>query len=143
MSHGTIDRTKSKQNGALKQALKSNIWNADRQDRTPWAGTAINCNQDYAMKRNADEASGVWGLMPPIGNDYLAANIINYKGLEKIGELTPKICPPKWPWPIDKKKAACGELIYKASCNSCQGIEFSQAHRDQPSPTPGLHQSRM
>ena len=98
------------------------LWNSDRQDRTQWAGTAINGNEEYALQRNAGEVSGVWGLMHPVGNDCLKVNSLNYEGLQKIATLTPKIGPPKWPWPIDKKKATRGELIYKASCNSCHGI---------------------
>jgi len=105
------------------------LWNADRQDRTQWAGTAINGNEEYALVRNAGETSGAWGLLFPVGNDYLKANSLNYEGIVKIGSLTPNIGPPKWAWPIDQKKAARGKLIYNArnSCNSCHGIQQGAA----------------
>jgi len=98
------------------------LWNADRQDLTQWAGTSVNGNHQYALQRNAVEASGVWSLMHPVNGNYLAVNTLNYPGLVKIGTLTPKIGPPKWPWRIDRAKASRGEFLYEVNCSSCHGV---------------------
>ena len=99
------------------------LWNADRQDRTQWAGTTVNGNQQYAMQRNAAEASGVWSYMHPVNGDYLAKNSLNYPGLVRIGTLTQKIGPPKWPWAVNKNKASLGEFLFRINCAECHGIK--------------------
>jgi hypothetical protein len=103
------------------------LWNSDRQDLTQWAGTTVNGNEEYAMSRNAGEVCGVFGLMHPVGGrpptDFLAENSVNYDGLAVIGDLTPKIGPPTYAWPIDEAKARRGGLIYELSCASCHGIQ--------------------
>lgn len=103
------------------------LWNSDKQDLTQWAGTAVNGNKQYAMSRNTGEVCGVFGVIHPVGGtpptDFLAENSVNYTGLAVIGDLTPKIGPPKYPWRIDTGKASLGGQLYQMNCASCHGIE--------------------
>lgn len=99
------------------------LWNADRQDLTQWAGTTVNGNKAFAMSRNATEACGVFGVMHPVGTDFLVANSLNYDGLDVIGDLTPKIGAPKWPWDVDYEKARQGSLIFANHCADCHGVQ--------------------
>ena len=103
------------------------LWNSDRQDLTQWAGTTVNGNAAYAMSRNATEACGVFGVMHPVGTDFLAGNSLNYDGLAVIGDLTPKIGTPKWPWQVDYGKARRGSTIFASNCASCHGVQPGQA----------------
>jgi Cytochrome C oxidase, cbb3-type, subunit III len=102
------------------------LWNSDRQDLTQWAGTTVNGNKEYAMSRNAGEVCGVFGVLHPVGGrpptDFLAENSINYDGLAVIGDLTPKIGPPTYAWPIDGTQANRGREIYELNCAECHGI---------------------
>ncbi len=103
------------------------LWNSDKQDLTQWAGTTVNGNKQYAMSRNTGEVCGVFGFIHPVGGtpptDFLAENSVNYTGLAVIGDLTPKIGPPKYPWRIDTRKASLGGQLYQINCASCHGIE--------------------
>ena len=103
------------------------LWNSDRQDLTQWAGTTVNGNAAYAMSRNATEACGVFGVMHPVGTDFLANNSLNYDGLAVIADLTPKIGSPKWPWQVDYAKARLGSQIFASNCASCHGVQPGQA----------------
>jgi hypothetical protein len=103
------------------------LWNSDKQDLTQWAGTTVNGNKQYAMSRNTGEVCGVFGFIHPVGGtpptDFLAENSVNFSGLAVIGDLTPKIGPPKYPWRIDTSKASLGGQLYQVHCASCHGIE--------------------
>lgn len=103
------------------------LWNSDKQDLTQWAGTTVNGNKQYAMSRNAVEVCGVFGFIHPVGGqpptDFLAENSVNYTGLAVIGDLTPKIGPPKYPWRIDTNKASLGGQLYQVHCASCHRIQ--------------------
>lgn len=101
------------------------LWNAYRQDLTQWAGETVNGNVPLAFARNASEVEGVFGVIHPVGEDhtdFLSDNSLNYAGLQVIGELTPKIGPPKWPWQVDYAKARLGSEIFSKSCASCHGV---------------------
>lgn len=103
------------------------LWNSDKQDLTQWAGTTVNGNKQYAMSRNTGEVCGVFGFLHPVEGtppkNFLAENSVNFSGLAVIGDLTPKIGPPKYPWSIDTRKASLGGLLYQVHCASCHGIE--------------------
>ena len=99
------------------------LWNADRQDLTQWAGTTVNGSKAYAMARNSTEVCGVFGVIHPVGTDFLAINSLNYDGLTVIGDLTPKIGVPRWPWSVDYGKARRGSEIFAANCASCHGVQ--------------------
>lgn len=107
------------------------LWNAGKQDLTQWAGSSINGNASYALERNAGEVIGVFGVLYPRANpsmtngyDFLKANSLNYSGLLNAEKLINKIGPPKWPWPIDRKKADRGKLLYTATCGpGCHEIK--------------------
>ena len=104
------------------------LWNSDKQDLTQWAGTTVNGNKQYAMSRNTGEVCGVFGFLHPVGGqpptDFLTENSVNFSGLAVIGDLTPKIGPPKYPWSIDTSKASLGGQLYQMHCASCHGIEL-------------------
>ena len=107
------------------------LWNAGKQDLTQWAGTSVNGNASYALERNAAEAIGVYGVLYPRANpsmtngyDFLKVNSLNYSGLLNAEKLINKMGPPKWPWPIDRKKANRGKLLYVATCGpGCHEIK--------------------
>lgn len=110
------------------------LWNAAKQDRTQWAGTSVNGNASYGLQRNAGEVIGTFGIIYPKadsslpnGYDFLSSNSLNFDGLLKAEKLVKKIGPPKWPWAIDKKKAAKGKAIYANACGpSCHEIKQGQ-----------------
>jgi hypothetical protein len=99
------------------------LWNASRQDLTQWTGSSLNGNTDYALARNSGEVCGVWGMIHPRGNNFLADNTTNYYGLMNIEALIRKIGPPAWPWEIDVEKATQGAKLYEDNCSSCHGIK--------------------
>ncbi|MCF7968553.1 MAG: hypothetical protein K9K68_05255 [Methylococcaceae bacterium] len=107
------------------------LWNAPKQDLTQWAGTSVNGNSSYGLKRNAGEVIGVFGVIypkadpsKPNGYDFLSSNSMNFDGLLQAEKLVKKIGPPKWPWAIDKKKAAKGKAIYANACGpNCHEIK--------------------
>ncbi len=111
------------------------LWNAGKQDLTQWAGSSINGNASYGLQRNSGEVIGVFGILYPKvnpsmtnGYDFLAINSLNYPGLLNAEKLINKIGPPKWPWPIDRIKAARGKLIYSKTCGpGCHEIKKGQA----------------
>lgn len=105
------------------------LWNAARQDYTQWAGTSVNGSDSYALQRNSGELLGVFGLVEPKtdstklnGYDMLSRNSAKFNGLARAEWLIKQIGPPKWPFAIDKTKAALGKSIYDLSCSSCHGI---------------------
>ena len=111
------------------------LWNVGKQDRTQWAGTAVNGNKSYGLRRNASQTTGVFGILYPQANpsmtngyDFLKVNSLNYSGLLNAEKLINKIGPPKWPWSIDRKKAARGKLLYTATCGAgCHEIKRGEA----------------
>jgi hypothetical protein len=111
------------------------LWNEGKQDFTQWAGTSVNGNDSYGLERNAGEVIGIFGVIYPKPNpsvtngyDFLSSNSLNFDGLLKAGNLVKKIGPPKWPWAIDRKKAARGKVLYAVSCGvGCHEIKKGES----------------
>lgn len=104
------------------------LWNASKQDRTQWPGFQENDNDDLRLLRNIGQVIGVFAeflpqksAAPPHDIDYWAHNSVNIEGLRQLEDLTTKIAPPRWPWPIDLALAARGETIFNQQCDRCHG----------------------
>lgn len=113
------------------------LWNAAKQDYTQWAGTSVNGNDSYGLQRNAGEVIGTFGVIYPKPNssltngyDFLSANSLNFDGLLRAENLIKKIGPPKWPWAVDRKKAAKGKIIYAVTC----GVGCHEIKKGEPRP---------
>lgn len=113
------------------------LWNAPKQDYTQWAGTSVNGNDSYGLQRNVGEVIGVFAAIYPKANpsvtngyDFLSANSVNFDGLLKVENLIKKIGPPKWPWAIDRTKAAKGKVIYAVTC----GVGCHEIKKGEPRP---------
>ena len=113
------------------------LWNATKQDYTQWAGTHVNGNDSYGLQRNVGEVVGTFGVVYPKQNasltngyDFLSANSLNFVGLLNAENLIKKIAPPKWPWAIDRAKAAKGKVIYAVAC----GVGCHEIKKGEPRP---------
>ncbi|MDG2012280.1 MAG: di-heme-cytochrome C peroxidase, partial [Pirellulaceae bacterium] len=98
------------------------LWNVEKQDLTQWSASAVNGNSDYALKRNAAEVQGVFGMLHIRGNNFLVDNSIDYKGLKKLNKIVKDIGAPLFPKGVDFDKAARGWVHYENNCANCHGI---------------------
>lgn len=111
------------------------LWNATIQNKTQWPGFAPNGNDLFGLIRNLGEVYGVFGVFYPerrpdwvSGIDFITTNSANFKGLDRLEQMTSRIGKPAWPWAVDAVLKAQGEKLYKRadrngqSCESCHGI---------------------
>ena len=111
------------------------LWNATMQDKTQWAGFAPNGNDLFGLVRNLGEVYGVFGIFNPQprpewvgGVDYISVNSADFKGLDRLEQMTRRIGKPEWPWKVDRTLAAQGEKLFRRpdqngkSCATCHGI---------------------
>ncbi len=117
------------------------LWNAGRQDRTQWTGFAENGTEVLGLARSIGESYGTFGRFRPVrtpgalgalDRDYLLHNSTSFAALQTLTDLSARIGPPVWPWPIDHALADRGKAVFERAadnggCVSCHG-EASPEH---------------
>jgi hypothetical protein len=102
------------------------LWNASRQDRTQWNGSAPNGLYMHALARNTGEVFGVFAdfapkrrlnTTPPL-IDY-SNHSVKFSGLLQLEEKIVALQPPPWPFDLKQDLVARGNVLFAANCAGC------------------------
>lgn len=83
-------------------------WNLDRRTWVHWDGN----NRD-PLARNVE---ATLGLGAPTGG---GGRLLDFALVRRQTDLTQRIRPPRYPWPVDGAAAGRGAALYRAHCASC------------------------
>jgi mono/diheme cytochrome c family protein len=100
------------------------LWNASRQDRTQWNGSAPNGLYIYALGRNVGEVLGGFADFAPAHDVTGHPNSADMVALQVLEELIVRLKPPAWPTQFEKPDpdlVARGEIVFATECERCHG----------------------
>jgi len=84
------------------------VWNLSGRKWVHWDG-----NNNQPLARNLGAALGLGAPLVDGGR------LVDFKAVERHTKLSERIRSPRWPWALDREKAARGAVHYREQCARC------------------------